>query len=290
MWEDFKNLLKQGSGFTKLLLANVIIYLIIELTQVFFFLFSANIDFDYFIEFVAVPADLKRLFFHPWSLVTYQFIHKQFGHILYNMLMLYFGGRMFVEFLGEKRIVPLYIVSGICGALLFILFYNIFPAFTPFSSNSVTIGASASVLGIFIAVAAYIPNFVVNVFFVLEVRLKFVALFLVLIDLISLNKGNAGGHIAHLGGAIFGLLYATQLKKGNDLTSFWYSIKSKIQSLFKRKQKLEKVYSNYGSTQATKAKHKQELVDAILDKISRSGYDSLSKQEKEILFNASKES
>jgi membrane associated rhomboid family serine protease len=289
MWEDFKNLVKQGSGFTKLLLANVIIYLVIELTQVFFFLFNANVDFDYFINFVAVPADLKRLLFHPWSVVTYQFIHKQFGHILYNMLMLYFGGRMFVEFLGEKRIVPVYIISGVCGAVLFILFYNVFPAFTPFALNSVTIGASASVLGIFIAVATYIPNFVVNVFFVLEVRLKFVALFLVVIDLISLNKGNAGGHIAHLGGAIFGILYATQLKKGNDITNAWYSIKNKVQGLFKRKQKLEKVYSNYNSSTAAKAKHKQEIVDAILDKISRSGYDSLSKQEKEILFKASKE-
>jgi hypothetical protein len=169
------------------------------------------------------------------------------------------------------------------------LFYNVFPAFTPFASNSVTIGASASVLGIFIAVATYIPNFVVNVFFVLEVRLKFVALFLVVIDLISLNKGNAGGHIAHLGGAIFGILYATQLKKGNDITNAWYSIKNKVQGLFKRKQKLEKVYSNYNSSTAAKAKHKQEIVDAILDKISRSGYDSLSKQEKEILFKASKE-
>jgi len=169
------------------------------------------------------------------------------------------------------------------------LFYNIFPAFTPFAPNSVTIGASASVLGIFIAVAAYIPNFVVNVFFVLEVRLKFVALFLVLIDLISLNKGNAGGHIAHLGGAIFGLIYAAQLKKGNDITNVWYSIKNRIQSLFKRKQKLEKVYSNFGSNTTLKAKHKQEIVDAILDKISRSGYESLSKQEKEILFKASNE-
>ena len=196
---------------------------------------------------------------------------------------------MFVEFLGEKRIVPVYIISGVCGAVLFILFYNVFPAFTPFASNSVTIGASASVLGIFIAVATYIPNFVVNVFFVLEVRLKFVALFLVVIDLISLNKGNAGGHIAHLGGAIFGILYATQLKKGNDITNAWYSIKNKVQGLFKRKQKLEKVYSNYNSSTAAKAKHKQEIVDAILDKISRSGYDSLSKQEKEILFKASKE-
>ena len=196
---------------------------------------------------------------------------------------------MFVEFLGEKRIVPVYIISGVCGAVLFILFYNVFPAFTPFASNSVTIGASASVLGIFIAVATYIPNFVVNVFFVLEVRLKFVALFLVVIDLISLNKGNAGGHIAHLGGAIFGILYATQLKKGNDITNAWYSIKNKVQGLFKRKQKLEKVYSNYNSSNVAKAKHKQEIVDAILDKISRSGYDSLSKQEKEILFKASKE-
>lgn len=290
MWEDFKNLVMKGSGFTILLLVNIGFFLLVEFVDVLLFLFNTHVDFNSFVNtYLAVPANLKSLVLHPWTLISYQFVHRQFGHILYNMLMLYFGGRLFTEFLGDKRIVPLYIFSGICGAILFVLFYNIFPAFTPFASNSVTIGASASVLGIFVAIAAYIPEFIVNVFFVFEVRLKFVALFMVILDLISLNKGNAGGHIAHIGGALFGLFYAMQLKKGNDLTSIWDKISKPILSLFKTKSKMEKVYVNKDEAYNSKKKYKQEKIDSILDKISRSGYDSLSKEEKEILFKASKE-
>ena len=221
------------------------------------------------------------------------FLHEGFFHILSNMIMLYFGGLLFVEYLGEKRFIATYFLGGISGALLYILVFNIFPAFSSIAPISIALGASASVLAVFVAVASYLPNFSVNLVFFGPVRLKFIALFLVILDLISIDKGNPGGHIAHLGGAMYGYFAMTQLKKGVDFSSGISKLLNWFSSLFKSQPKSKmkvthKVPRNDEAYNAMK-KSKQESIDRILDKISKSGYESLTKQEKEELFKMSKE-
>jgi membrane associated rhomboid family serine protease len=294
MWEELKQQFINGQMFTKLILANVGIYLVTTIGFVVFHQFNPAASNDFLLKYTAVTSNLWELLFKPWTIISYQFIHQQFSHILYNMLMLYFGGRLFTEYLSDKNLLRVYLGSGIAGALVYITAYNLLPVYAVEKNYSLAIGSSASALGIFIAIATYIPNFMVSIFMLFEVRLKYVAVFLVLLDLINLDKGNAGGHFTHLGGALFGYLYAINLRKGRD----WFGGMAKLYENLKkrfspRKPSLKKVYQAASKDPAVSAfqreRMKQELVDRILDKISRSGYNSLTKEEKEILFHASKD-
>jgi membrane associated rhomboid family serine protease len=294
MWEELKQQFINGQMFTKLILANVGIYLVTTIGFVVFHQFNTAASNDFLLKYTAVTSNLWELLFKPWTIISYQFIHQQFSHILYNMLMLYFGGRLFTEYLSDKNLLRVYLGSGIAGALVYITAYNLLPVYAVEKNYSLAIGSSASALGIFIAIATYIPNFMVSIFMLFEVRLKYVAVFLVLLDLINLDKGNAGGHFTHLGGALFGYLYAINLRKGRD----WFGGMAKLYENLKkrfspRKPSLKKVYQAASKDPAASAfqreRMKQELVDRILDKISRSGYNSLTKEEKEILFHASKD-
>lgn len=294
MWEELKQQFRNGQMFTRLILVNVGIYLITAISIVFFHQFSTSVSNEFLLRYTAVTSNLGELLFKPWTLISYQFIHQQFSHILYNMLMLYFGGRLFTEYLSDKNLLRVYLGSGIAGALVYIAAYNLLPVYAVEKNYSLAIGSSASALGIFIAIATYIPNFMVSIFMLFEVRLKYVAVFLVLLDLINLDKGNAGGHFTHLGGALFGYLYAINLRKGRDwfggMSQFYENLKKRFAS---RKPSLKKVYQAASKDPAATAfqreRMKQEVVDRILDKISRSGYNSLTKEEKEILFHASKD-
>lgn len=291
MFEELKSTLKSGENHIKLILINIGVFLLIQFIQVLFFLFNKSFDTSIISNFLAVSSSPIKLLIKPWTLITYQFLHYDLRHIFFNLLMLFFGGKLFVEFLGTHRIISVYLFSGIAAALLFFIAYNVFPVFQYSAPNAVTIGASGSILGVVIAIATYIPNFTVSLFFLFEVRLKWIALAIVIIDIISISKGNAGGHLAHLGGALFGFTYAKQLKAGNDFLMKWSvsfdKIKSKWNKLFQKSPKNQ--YSNTAKQKKKEDLKNQELIDAILDKISKSGYDSLTKQEKEILFKASKE-
>jgi hypothetical protein len=239
------------------------------------------------------------------------FIHHDLFHILGNMIMLYFGGRIFTEFLGSSRLFPVYLLGGLFGALLFFSAFNALPAFDGVRAGAIALGASASVLAVFFAIASYLPNYEVNLFLFGFVRLKWVALILLVFDLISINRGNPGGHIAHLGGALFGYLYAMQLRRGRDLGAPIAKAMNAIPNLFKKKKEPPHArnfrhmvieFKNHQPEQATRktgqsinhagdaqAKTKQEIIDEILDKISRSGYDSLTREEKETIFRISRE-
>jgi membrane associated rhomboid family serine protease len=290
--EQIKHTFQYGSVLSRLIYINVGVFLLVNIIRIPFFLFNAS---DYSLPvtaWLAVPADPLALLYRPWTLITYMFLHENIWHIFSNMLMLFFGGQLFIEYMGERRLLWVYLLGGITGAITYILVFNIFPVFSTSLHFSSALGASAAVLAIFVAIATYVPNFIVNLFFVFPVRLVFVAIGLVVLDLISIDKGNPGGHIAHLGGALFGFVYARQLQKGRDMSAPFSRMFASIASLFSRKGSMKVVYSKKTKSDMqynANKKAQQQMVDDILDKISRSGYESLSKEEKEILFKFSKD-
>jgi hypothetical protein len=208
------------------------------------------------------------------------------------MVWLHFGSKLFLQYFNGKQLLSTYVLGGIFGGLIYISAFNIFPVFqdAPFI-NSVAIGASASVLAIFIAIATYSPNYIVNLTFIGNTFIKHIAIFLVVLDFLLIEKNNPGGHIAHLGGAIFGFLYINLLRKGVDLSVNFYTFLSYFK--FSEKNKLKKVHKKRSSKNnddifRNKKSDKQKKINSILEKISKSGYDSLTKQEKELLFKESK--
>jgi membrane associated rhomboid family serine protease len=289
--DDIKHQFSSSNSLIKLLYINAGVFLITIILTLIGFLINKPVF--HLTEWFAVPASLSELIYKPWTVLTYMFLHEGLWHILFNMLMLYFTGIIFNQYLGENKITGVYILSGLSGALLYLIAYNVFPVFALEKEVAVCLGASASVIGILVATATYVPNLEVRLFGILPVKLKWIAIVLILLDFINLPKdGNAGGHIAHLGGAIFGFLFVTQYRKGNDISKGFSNFLEKLKNLFsfKKKSKLKVKYT--GSTKTTSAKeaNQQAKVDAILDKISKSGYDSLSKDEKEFLFNINKNS
>ena len=293
-FDEIKNSFKSGNTLTKFIGINIAVFIVVNLIGLIYFLFSIPPEARFnLVNWLAVPADWRRLLLQPWTLVTYMFLHEGFFHLLSNLIMLYFGGQLFIEYLGSSRFSATYFLGGIAGALLYILVFNLFPAFSSIAPFSIALGASASVLAVFVAIATYLPNFSVNLLLFGPVRLKYIAMVLVLLDLLSIDKGNAGGHIAHLGGALYGYFAMRQLKNGNDLSKFFNKGIQAIGSIFKRNQRPKmkvshKVPKDDLAYNAQK-KSKQERIDHILDKISQSGYDSLSKDEKEELFKMSKD-
>lgn len=288
--DSLKYNFKQSNTLIKLIYINVAVFLIIQITVVFSFLITGNsaTSSKFFYNWFAVPAMPLNLIIKPWTLFTYMFLHINFWHILWNMIMLYFSGQLFIEFLGERKLLFIYIVGGLCGALFYILAFNIFPVFKNYLSDAVALGASASIMAIIVSIATYIPDFRVLLFFIFPVKLKYIALALFIIDFFSIPNSNPGGHIAHIGGALFGLIFTLQLQKGNDISLLFNKIFYSFPIFFKKKKKtkLKTVWKN--KHRSKKESVNQEDIDAILDKISRSGYESLTKEEKEILFKASK--
>ncbi len=281
---------RNGSVLSRLMGINVAIFVLLGIIRLVFFLMNSP-AYETIIGYTVVPTNGDMLLSRPWTLLTYMFIHFDFFHILFNMIMLYVGGRLFSEFLGKERLSGTYILGGLSGALFFILAYNIFPVFDQARFNAVAIGASASVLAIFIAIATYMPNYNLPLILFGNIRLKYLALIFIVIDLLSIPSSNAGGHLAHLGGALWGFIYIILLKKGNDpgkFVSIW--IKA-LGSVFKPRPKMRVEYragrpvtdDEYNRRRA----ENQKRMDQILDKISKHGYDSLTSEEKEILFRMS---
>ncbi|HRH82781.1 MAG TPA: rhomboid family intramembrane serine protease [Bacteroidia bacterium] len=275
----------------KIIVVNAIIYLFVNLGDVLLRLFNFpdGIISGFLTDWLAVPSSVKSLLYRPWTLITYSFYHENFLHILFNMLWLFFMGRLFIEYLGEKKLLPLYLVGGLCGSVLFIVFYNLFPLFSREVDIAVALGASASVLAITVAIATLLPDYEVGLFLPQwRVKLKYIAIALFVIDLLSITGNNAGGNIAHIGGAIFGFIYIKQLKNGRDLTGWLQRLIERITQ--KKKPSIKVVYRKDASDESyhNKKANNQEAIDKILDKISRSGYASLTYEERDILFKASK--
>ncbi len=244
-------------------------------------------------QWFELPVDLMAFLSQPWSIVTYSFFHADFFHLFWNMLLLYFSARIFLNLFSARKLINVYFMGVILGGLLFVLSYNVFPVFL--GSNSAIIGASAGVTAVLIFICAYIPNQEVRVIF-FNVKLWYIGAFFVLVDLISIPASNSGGHLAHLGGALLGYVYARQLIKGKDIGEGFARMLDSLGSLFKSRDKkapLKTVYRKKNTTSGSKIDYdkesRQRKIDGILDKISKSGYESLSKAEKDFLFKAGKE-
>ena len=285
---NLKREFKQGTIFNKLIYINVGVFLLFSILGVFSFMFQFNLS--PILDQLYLPAENSRLLSQPWAFITYMFFHNGFLHLLFNMVWLHFAGKIFLQYLSPKQLLSTYIIGGISGGLIFIIAYNYIPALAIYTQNAQALGASAAVLAIMVAIATYTPNYSVRFPFIGIVKLKHIAIFSVMLDLLSIPKGNAGGHIAHLGGALFGYLYIKQLQKGNDFSIGFTTWTNNIFNLFKPKSKLKTVHKRKKTdTQFNTEKSAQQIaVDIVLEKISKSGYESLSKEEKATLFSASK--
>ncbi|GAA4929709.1 rhomboid family intramembrane serine protease [Mucilaginibacter defluvii] len=283
LWQNISYKIKYTQSKLFLLIGiNVAVYLLINIPAVFEQLFvsgfgnSRIIAFSH--EYLQLPAQFNELLHRFWTPVTYMFIHADIFHILFNMLWLYWMGQIFEEYLGHKRTIGLYLMGGLAGAFFFVLAFNTIPAFE--GANASVVGASAGVMAIIIATATLLPDYTIHLFLFGPVKLKWLAIFYILIDFLSMAGSNAGGSIAHLGGALLGFIYIKRLQRGSD----WVG---NVNNLFKPKPKMRVVSKNPEKTASSYPA--QDEIDRILDKISQSGYDNLTRQEKEVLFRASKD-
>ncbi|MFP4059730.1 MAG: rhomboid family intramembrane serine protease [Bacteroidota bacterium] len=293
--DEIKQSFKSGNNLIKLIYINIGVWLAVQLVKIFFFLFAVPVDQVNFISWFAVPAHFSSLVTKPWTVFTYMFLHEDFLHILFNMLWLYFLGRIFLQYLDEKKLLSVYILGGLTGALIYILAFNIFPVFDQIVTVSYALGASASVMAVVVAIAVYAPDYNIYIWLISSItgpiKLKWIAVFTILIDLLSIPSSNSGGHIAHLGGAIFGVIYILQYRKGKNIASGFDRFMDNIFSVFRRRKNRIKVTYHRPVTDydfKMKKKEEQDEIDRILDKIAQGGYDSLTKAEKEKLFRAGK--
>ena len=268
--DNIKNELQKHNKLTILLVVNISLFFIINIS---ISVFSTDI----IVSNLALPLNLNEFLFKFWTLFTYMFAHKDFGHVFYNMLLLYFTARTFLNFMSEKKLVYVYIMSGLFGGIILLALSALFPnTFT----HSILFGASAAVLGIVTALALYIPNLPVSIFGILEMKYKYYALLIFAVSTIIDFNINTGGKISHFGGAIFGLFFGYMLKNGKDISEMRFFTRSK-------KSPLKVVHKNTSATSPEHSANSQQTIDALLDKISKNGYENLSKAEKELLFKLS---
>jgi membrane associated rhomboid family serine protease len=291
LFDDFKNsFIKRDNGLSKIILLNVSVFLFLAIVSVISWVSKSQFYHTYVITNFSIPAQWLWFLHKPWTLITYFFTHEDIFHILFNMLGLYWFGRIIDEFLGNRRVINLYILGGLAGAFIYLLFYNTIPYFKEMADAVYThtghplsmLGASASVFAIVVAAATLVPEYRFNLLFIGPVKIVYIAAFYVVVSFLGVKGDNAGGNLAHLGGALIGFIYIKQLQRGTDLGKPISIISNWFNNIGKPKLK---VYSN--KTKEMKSQISQKDIDAILDKISRSGYESLSKEEKEKLFKAS---
>ena len=284
-----KGLFKENPVLKWLLIINVGIWIMVAFANLFLWLYKSPSN-NLLVTWLSVPADWTELIRKPWTVITYMFLHERFWHLFFNVWMLWFGGMIFTRFLSQKQLALTYGLGGLFGALFFVLAYNLFPAFEEAKYTAVVMGASASVLAILVAAATCKPDYGLNLLFFGQLKFKWVAIAFVVIDILSISAENPGGHIAHLGGALFGFVYGLILRKSLGAPS---EPKRK-----KRKPKME--YTPYeeindepqvprSDEEYNRQKAEKERdVDAILDKIAKDGYASLTPEEKEFLFKNSR--
>lgn len=274
----------------RLILVNLAIFLVVYLTSLFLWLFQLNDTTapNIFAKWFAVPSEPAKLMAKPWTIITYMFLHLGPLHLLFNMWMLYFGGQLFLRYLSERQLLATYIYGGLTGAVVYIAAYNIFPVFLQANPFAIALGASASVLAVLVAIAAWVPNYPVNLLFLGVVRIKYIALVLVIIDFFSIQGSNPGGHLAHLGGALWGISYASLMRKGFDPAALFnihrvFAPKARFRTFPGETKGRPETDEQYNRRKAAE----QQAIDRILDKIAQSGYDSLNSKEKETLFRSS---
>ena len=236
---DLKESFRRGNIYIQLIYINVGVFIFTTLTGVILQLFNRSLGGVF--EWLELPASLPRFIIQPWSVLTYMFMHAGVLHILFNMLWLYWFGALFLNFFSARHLRGVYILGGICGGLLYMTAYNIFPYFRPMTEYSFMLGASASVLAIVAATAYREPDYPIRLFLFGTVRLKYLALIVIVTDLLFITSSNAGGHIAHLGGALAGLWFAASLSKGTDITAWINKSLDAVTALFSFKPRKPKM-------------------------------------------------
>jgi len=307
---DFFNKVKhdafKGDYLTRLLYLNIAVFLLFSLTNAFTSLFTGDFNLipNLANKVLALPSDPVKLLFRPWTLLTYMFTHFRLGHIFFNMIVLYFSGKMLMEYLGEKRMLALYIYGGLGGGLLYILMY----ALSPVLNSGSMVGASAGTTAILVAGALYMPNMPVRLWGIFEIKYWMLATGLVILDLLNMTGNNAGGHIAHLGGAVVAYFFIRSMRQGSEWNVYLFQIIDMVRGMLYSKPSKKKrgfsfgkssyvKYEDVKTSQGTSAKKStkatamdEEYLNTILDKIKEKGYDSLTKDEKAFLFKISKDS
>lgn len=289
--EDVITTMKQrfraGDIVAKLVYINVGVFVLIRFVSVLLTLFNA--DGGQLLELLQMPSLPEGLLYRPWTVFTYMFAHYDFLHILFNMLWLYWFGRLFLLFFNERQLGGLYVLGGMAGAFLFMAAYNVFPYFRTMAGNSFLMGASASVTAIVFAVSFYRKDYEINLLLIGRVKLIYLALFTFVLDFLAITSDNAGGHIAHIGGALLGIWFASRFDQGKDITSPVNRLIDCFVNLGKRKPKMYVSHKRAEDYEYNARKHTEEQdLNAILDKLKRSGYESLSSDEKKKLFDAGK--
>lgn len=299
-FNDIKRFFNQSSMLMRLILINIVVFVLIRLLAVGTWMFGS--DSMAVTQWVAMPSDLWLLLKRPWTLLTYMFAHADLLHILFNMLWLYWMGRIFMEFFSSKHISGLYLLGGWGGAALYLLAANLLPNLA--GHSGVLIGSSAAVIAIVVATAVYVPDYKIGLLFLGEVAIKWVAIVTVAIALLSLDGGNVGGNIAHIGGALVGAWFALRIKQGRDITRPINSFIDSLVGLFNGRQfkfpELKKSSRPTGKkSQAGTAPERpaantpadtvsEEELDRILGKIKAAGYDALTDEERDKLFKVSR--
>lgn len=284
---DFKSIYKNGNIITKLIFINIVVFAVVKLVSIAFLLF--NISTVSLLPYLAMPAEISTFLMRFWTAISYMFLHEEFFHLFFNMMCLYWFGKIALSFLNEKQLIGLYLLGGIMGGALYLISYNLFPFYEQHVGNSLLLGASGAIMAIMVATAMLAPNMEMMLMLIGRVKLKYVAMATVLISLFGITGGNAGGELAHLGGALAGYIYVSMYRGGKDISLFFTRIFDTISGLFTPKMKQKKTKFHYQAPMndadfnQRKAK-KSANVDAILDKIKRSGYESLTPDEKQKLF------
>lgn len=294
--QQFKN----GGMSIKLMYINLGVYIVFSIIWIIIRLLKLDILSYYTLQHIfSFNSDILLSIIKPWTFITYSFIHGNIMHLFSNMLVLFFAGKMLEGFLGKKRILSTYIIGGLAGAIFYLISHNIFPLLLE-KGDIPMIGASASVFAILTALAIYVPNYEVFLFGAFKVKLKYLAAIWIGLDVLNIGSNDGIAHFAHLGGAIWGFIFISNLRKGKDLSLWFDKIVSFLVLLFTPKKKIKIVWNkkqktNYKSKPPrddydynANKKERQDRVDEILDKIKASGYDSLTKAEKDFLFDASK--
>lgn len=288
--DNLKQTFKNGNTLTKLIYVNVAVFLFVNVLLIIFRLF--NIDASGHFDWLAIPSNLSDLVRHCWTPLTYMFLHKEIMHLLFNMLMLYWFGKIFLIYYSEKQLLSLYIFGGLVAALVYVAAYNIFPYYSPVSDYSLLMGASGSIMAIIVAAAVRAPNVEMNLLLIGRVKLIYIALVTVLISFFSVTGNNGGGEMAHLGGAMGGYLFVIIGNKGTDITAFINKIIDFFVNLRRPRPKLKTTKFNTQRMSAEEYNQKKAQdsveIDRILDKIKTSGYESLTTDEKKRLFEQKK--
>lgn len=286
--DEIKASFRRGSIITRLIYVNLTVFLIFRIIYVVLFL--TGIKFP-LIQFFEIPGSFGMLAHQPWSLITYMFLHFDFIHIIFNLLALYWFGRIFLNYYDQKQLLALYLIGGLAGGFFYALAYSIIPVFNQSGVVSYMMGASASIIAILMAGAFTDPNRKINLFLIASVPLKYLALAMIILYIIGISTSNAGGNISHLGGVIAGYGFAFFIRRGKDITSGISKIIDWIADLFKPREKIHVVHKkptrdDYEYNRQRAADH--EELNRILDKIAEHGYENLTKHEKETLFRQGK--